>query len=395
MILPYVPWPLKRGTFQRVYHLAEQVGKGCEVDLFCLSSEDEDEAHRGRFESFCRRVEFAPFRHAPWPGFLTDRLWNPVPVTVRHWWSGEVLERLKAFVGEACYDFIWICDLVMLPYVRAVFGAHPGVVMDRSRVDWLFQTEELATLRLGPWDRVKRRENLTKIARMERAAWSELALMVVCGLDDREFLNRRGAPDDLVFVLPNGANTDYFDALRWPAQPTPQPSALFCGALDYTPNTDGLEWYFGEIHERILEAVPDFRLILVGKSPTARIREFAQRPGVEFEGEVPDVRPFYQKAWLQVVPLRIGGGTRLKIAEGLAMGNPVVSTTLGAQGLELQGGRDIELADEPGAFAGAVVRMLRDGGLRTRSGESGRRAILSQYTWDALGNKLMERLERL
>jgi glycosyltransferase involved in cell wall biosynthesis len=395
IILPYVPWPLRRGTYQRVYHLAEQVASRYRTDLFCLSSEHEDSEHTGRFEHFCREVKFEPFQHPEWAPFFTDRLWNPIPVTVRHWWSDSVRDSLKAFTQGKTYDIVWFCDLVLWPYIAELFPGHPARVMDRSRVDWLFQTEVMQTLKLSLFEKLKAKENLAKIAKLERKVWDELALTIVCGPDDKTFLVERDGPDDRIFVLANGANVGFFDSNTWPPEPTGYPSALFCGALDYTPNTDGLTWYFESIHDLILAKCPDYKVILVGKSPTPEIQAFAKRPGVEFAGEVPDVRPYYQKAWLQIVPLRIGGGTRLKIAEGLAMANPVVSTTLGAQGLDLVADEDILLGDTPEEFAGAVLNYLGDAGLRTQHGSHGCATIRTHYTWDALGEKLGERLAAL
>lgn len=395
MILPYVPWPLRRGTYQRVYHLAEQVAARFKVDLFCLSSEPEDVESLDRFQGFCSRVRFEPFQHPPWAPFWTDRLLNPVPVTVRHWWSEDVLRSLKDFASGRNYDFIWFCDLVLWPYVEDLFPDHPVKVMDRSRVDWLFQTEELGTLELSGLERFKRKENLSKIVRLERRMWIELSQMIVCGPDDKTFLLDKGAPGEGIFVLANGANTGFFDADTWPPLPTAHPSALFCGALDYTPNVDGLTWYFEAIHDLILARCPDYKVILVGKNPTPQIRAFAERPGVEFAGEVPDVRPYYQKAWMQIVPLRIGGGTRLKIAEGLAMANPVVSTTLGAQGLDLFHERELLLGDSPQDFADCVLRYVNDAALRETHGRRGCATIRNLYTWEALGGLLADRLDQL
>lgn len=395
LFLPYVPWPLMRGTYQRVYHLAEQLGRHFEVDLFCLSSEPGDKEHVDRFRSFCARVHFEPFQHPPWPPFLTERIWNPLPVTVRHWWSDRVLENLRSFTAGRSYHIVDFCDLVLWPYVKQVFPDHPLRVMDRSRVDWLYQTELLGTLKQGPVAKTMARENLMKIARMEREVRAELALTIVCGPDDETFLSAKLGPSERVFVLANGANVGFFNADEWPPEPTPHPSALFCGALDYTPNTDGLAWYFSEIHPRVIERMPEFKILLVGKNPTEQVRSFATLPGVDFAGEVPDVRPFYQKSWLQVVPLRIGGGTRLKIAEGLAMANPVVSTTLGAQGLELHHDQHLLLADSPADFASAMIRYLGDESLRRSHGAAGRSKILETYTWSALGDQLVRRLESL
>ena len=395
IFLPYVPYPLMRGTYQRVYHLAEELAARFETDLFCLSSEPDDASHLARFEGFCRRVRFEPFQHGPWAPFLTDRIWHPLPVTVRHWWSERVLAAFRAFTAGQDYAVVNFCDLVLWPYVKAVFPDHPARVMDRSRVDWLYQTEVLQTVRQSWFSQLKARENLVKIARLEREVRRELALTVVCGPDDETFLAGQLGPSERVFVLPNGANTDFFDADDWPAQPTSHPSALFCGALDYRPNTDGLEWYFSGIHQRVLARRPDFRVTLVGKNPTSGVSAYASLPGVDFAGEVPDVRPFYQQAWLQIVPLRIGGGTRLKIAEGLAMANPVVSTTLGAQGLELDHDHHLLLADTQDDFAAAIARYLDDADLRQRQAAAGRARILERYTWGALGQRLAARFHPL
>ena len=395
IFLPYVPYPLMRGTYQRVYHLAEALGGHFDVDLFCLSSEPEDASHLERFQGFCRRVHFEPFQHPPWAPFLTDRLWHPLPVTVRHWWSEPVLAALRDFTAGQDYAVVDFCDLVLWPYVKAVFPHHRVRVMDRSRVDWLYQTELLRTLQQGWFSKLKGRENLHKIASMEREVRRELALTVVCGPDDATFLEEQLGPSERVLVLPNGANVGFFNADEWPCEPTPGPTALFCGALDYTPNTDGLAWYFAAIHPLVMERCPEFKVILVGKNPGPEMRAYAALAGVEFVGEVPDVRPFYQKAWLQIVPLRIGGGTRLKIAEGLAMANPVVSTRLGAQGLELHHDEHLLLADTPDTFANSILRYVNDPALRRHHAQTGRARILECYTWQALGNQLAGHLASL
>ncbi|MFT3990848.1 MAG: glycosyltransferase family 4 protein [Luteolibacter sp.] len=326
---------------------------------------------------------------------MTDRIWHPLPVSVRHWWSPQVLESLRKFTAGQEYEIIDFCDLVLWPYIKELFPDHPVRVMDRSRVDWLYQTEVLQTLKQGPFAKLMAAENLYKITKLEREVRKELALTVVCGLDDRTFLESKMGPTDQVFVLPNGANVGFFNADEWQPKPTPYPSALFCGALDYTPNTDGLTWYFENIHPLVIKRRPDFKIILVGKNPTPQMRAFAELESVDFVGEVPDVRPYYQKAWMQMVPLRIGGGTRLKIAEGLAMANPVVSTTLGAQGLELNHDEHLLLADTPQDFADAMLRYTENPDLRQHQGAAGRAQILDQYTWGALGERLARRLDSL
>jgi glycosyltransferase involved in cell wall biosynthesis len=160
--------------------------------------------------------------------------------------------------------------------------------------------------------------------------------------------------------------------------------------MDYSPNVDALRWYFGEIHARLAQAVPGLKVLIVGKAPVAEVQAHGKLPGVTVTGGVPDVRPYYRRAWLQIVPLRIGGGTRLKIPECMAMGTPVVSTTIGAQGLDLVHDGDILLADTPADFARETARALTDAGLRARVEAAGLRTVNERLGWPRLGKKLSD-----
>jgi polysaccharide biosynthesis protein PslH len=392
MLMPYVAYPVDRGAYQRVYHLFVELSHAFKIDLVCLREEADRDRDMAALAKFTARQREIPFCHPPWPTLFPDRLMHPMPTTVRHWQAPTVLPQIQEFIGGRHYDYIYFFDLVMWPYVEALFPHHPNCIMDRSRVDWLFQSEELRTLRLRPVERLLRRENLLKIGRMERQVYRGLRDMIVCGWDDKTFLRQRLGEDDKVFVLANGYNPELFDTATWPRQPSAQPTILFCGALDYSPNVDGIEWFLRCIWPQILAKVPTARWRIVGKSPGARAREWAAAPGVELVGEVPDVRPYYQSCWLQVVPLRIGGGTRLKIVESLAMQCPVVSTTLGAQGLALQDGYDITLADSEEAIAQAVISLCRAPASLTTLGAQGEATVRAHYRWDQLGALLIQHL---
>jgi glycosyltransferase involved in cell wall biosynthesis len=153
---------------------------------------------------------------------------------------------------------------------------------------------------------------------------------------------------------------------------------------------DALRWFFAEMHEPLRRRIPDLRVLIVGKSPAAEVQAYAQRPGVTVTGSVPDVRPYYRSAWLQIVPLRIGGGTRLKIPESMAMGTSVVSTTIGAQGLGLRHEHDLLLADTPEAFVRETARALMDPALRSHLEREGMRTVHARLSWPSLGQKLSD-----
>ena len=391
--MPYIPYPVDRGTYQRVYHLFLELTQCFEVDLVCLQ---EDAARTMEpFEAHTRRCLAIPFQHPDWPKLFPDRLLNPLPTTVAHWQAEGVEATLAEFIEGQDYERVLFVDLVLWPYVQRLFPHHPQRIMDRSRVDWLFQTEEYAILNCGWKERFLRKENLMKLARLEREAYAGVSGMVVCGEDDRVFLADKLGEAEKVFVLPNGYSEAYFDADFWPRQPSHTGSILFCGALDYSPNVDAIDWFADEIWPQIRQAMPEVIWQIVGKSPDHRSARWGALDGVELIGEVPDVRPYYQSAWLQVVPLRIGGGTRLKIVESLAMCCPVVSTRLGAQGLGLKDGEDLLLADQAAAFAARVLELLTDSARCGALQQTGLRSVCEQYKWSQLGLKLNEYIGHL
>ncbi|WPJ96829.1 glycosyltransferase [Coraliomargarita algicola] len=393
LFMPYIPFPVDRGTYQRVYHLFVELSKSFEIDFACLQEDPTRDMEP--FAAYTQRRLAIPFKNAPWPKLFPERLMNPLPTTVAHWQVDGVFETLQDFVAGQEYARIIFIDLVLWPYIKGLFPHHSQIVMDRSRVDWLFQTEELNTLPLGLRDRLLRKENLSKIARLEREAYAAIAGMIVCGWDDRDFLQTKLGESEKIFVLANGYNEVFFDASTHPRQLTEAPSFLFCGALDYSPNVDAINWFAQDIWPLIHAEMPDAIWRIIGKSPDARSEAWGRLEGVELVGEVPDVRPYYQSSWAQVVPLRIGGGTRLKIVESLGMCCPVVSTTLGAQGLDIPPEEAILLADEPRAFADALMRVLRETALRQRLEQNGLKVVKENYRWEQLGRKLTNYLKTL
>jgi glycosyltransferase involved in cell wall biosynthesis len=165
--------------------------------------------------------------------------------------------------------------------------------------------------------------------------------------------------------------------------------------MDWYPNEDAVAFFADEVLPRIQETVPDVAFSIVGGNPSARVQKLAERERVVVTGRVPEIKPYFAEATVFVVPLRIGSGTRLKILEALAMGKAIVSTTVGAEGLDLRDGEEILIADEPTAFADAVIRLLTDSELRRRVGETGRIRVEQDYDWRSIGKKLYTLYESL
>ena len=151
--------------------------------------------------------------------------------------------------------------------------------------------------------------------------------------------------------------------------------------MDYPPNEDAVVWFANEILPSLRAGQPEMGFTIVGRSPTPAVKALARRPGIRVTGEVEDIRPYLAEAVALVVPLRSGGGTRLKILQAMAMGRPVVSTTLGAEGLEIADGDNIIVADSPERFAESIVRLAIAPDTAARIGLAGRRLALAKYDW--------------
>jgi glycosyltransferase involved in cell wall biosynthesis len=385
---PYLPYPLNRGAYQRAFHLLKSLASEFEVDLLALSDGGEGLEHRGVFESFCHEVRIVSFSHPAWQKLVPHRLLNPRPSTIHHWRVPQVAAALNSALENKNYDAVHVLDLVLAQYLLDGRVDIP-MVLDRTRVDLQYQLMEQKSLKLPLRSRLLNLENQAKLWRFEKAVARRCALQVVCGPDDKNFVRKHISRSVPIEVIANGIDLEYFNPACSTETRALEPTLLFCGAMDYNPNIDALRWYFSEMHELLAKQVPGLKVLLAGKNPGAEIRAYASQPGVVVTGEVPDVRPFYKSAWAQMVPLRIGGGTRLKIVESLGMGTPVVSTRIGAQGLDLVHDRDVLYADTAAEFVRQSARALQDEGLRASLEANGIQSVRTRLSWGKLGEDLL------
>jgi glycosyltransferase involved in cell wall biosynthesis len=188
-------------------------------------------------------------------------------------------------------------------------------------------------------------------------------------------------------------DTGYFAPA--PARPPRRAHLVFTGSMDWLPNEDGMLYFVRDILPLIRNAEPDTTLSIIGRAPTPAVKRLAAEAGVDVTGRVDDVRPHVAAGSVYIVPLRVGGGTRLKIFEAMSMAKAVVSTTIGAEGLPVTSGRNIMIADAPADFADAVVQLIRNGDTRRRIEQEARRLVVDHYDWSAVASEFEDALERL
>jgi glycosyltransferase involved in cell wall biosynthesis len=286
---------------------------------------------------------------------------------------------LDAMCERSSFDVIQIEHCFMAHYR---FPPTASLVLDEHNVEYEIRSRTLAVVRPGPrklYDSL----NHLKLRAEEQRSWRDVDACAVTSAHDEATI-RSAFPAARTAVVPNAVDTEYFSPI---ATPTERGTILFFGTLSYYPNLDGLLFFLRDVMPAVRRLHPSARLKIVGMGPPDALRRFAA-PDVTFTGWVEDLRPHLAGASAIIAPLRIGGGTRLKILEAMAMALPVVSTTLGAEGLAVRHGRELLLADTAERFAAEVVRVLRDDDLGAALGGAARRLVEASYDWRASARAL-------
>lgn len=219
-----------------------------------------------------------------------------------------------------------------------------------------------------------------KMEAWERSVCRQAANVIAVSETDAEMMQSRFGLSKIASV-PTGVDVDYFRPVE---QQSPRFDLVFVGSMDWMPNVDGMQWFLQSILPHIRQSLPDCRVCIVGRNPPAALSEAARQQSAHVTGTVPDVRPFLWQSLASIVPLRVGGGTRLKIFEAMAAGIPVVSTKIGAEGLPAKDGKEILIRDSPEAFADACVQLVKDSAQRQKLSERAFTLVSETFSWESV-----------
>ena len=230
------------------------------------------------------------------------------------------------------------------------------------------------------------------LERMERQYVSRAEHVLAVSENDRDFFLRYTGKGRMT-VIPTGVDIDYFSPSAGEEEAK---SIVFTGSMDWVANEDGIVFFIENVLPLVRQKFPRVKLFVVGRRPTMRLKRMAaSEQNVEVTGTVDDIRPYLARGSVYVVPLRVGGGTRIKIFEAMAAGKAVVSTTIGAEGLPVSHGENVLLADEPESLAKYVVELLGDRARREKIGNSARKLVTESYSWRAVGKALSNVMEKV
>jgi glycosyltransferase involved in cell wall biosynthesis len=407
-LTPQLPYPPEQGTSIRNLNIIK--GLATRHDVHLLSFGSRQELAGSPLLEFCSHIETAPpptrstYRRA-W-----ETLFSPYPDMARRLDSPALAGKLRAMVRSEKYDVLQIEGIEMVgPWLQdrgfagkgtqsAEGGKNAGhlpitTVFDDHNAEYILQRTAYLSDR--------RRLNRLHAALYSYVQWHKLEVFerraclraghvaAVSHEDARSLsmLDARIAP----IVIPNGVDlSHYLPSQEVCSKPLSGLSVAFTGKMDFRPNVDAAIWFADEILPLLRRELPLAHVSFVGQHPNNQVRALASHPGVEVTGWVADTRPYIADAAVYAVPLRMGGGTRLKVLEAMAMGKAIVSTTLGAEGINCKPGQELEIADRPEEFARAIVTLMRDSARRKELGESARRLVEAQYDWSAIIPKFEE-----
>jgi glycosyltransferase involved in cell wall biosynthesis len=375
------PWPLTSGARQRVFHLARAIAERHDVRMIVHDAAPSgDVVDAFRQASGCSHVEFVS-RVVPSPakaGFFRRRLrsirsrLSPVPGFVQGNWTPALVDALRELTAHHPVDLAFATQSWMAEHARA--AGIDTVIVD---VDDLLSIMSRQLVSASRWrlrtpidylDAVKDR-------RYERSLPSRFAHVVVAKSEDRSFFRPRDR--DRTSVVENGTSM----AVESIAEPAVADTLIFVGTLGYEPNIDAVRWFAAEVLPLIWAERPDVRLIVAGFGSGEAVRDVLRDPRCSLHESPPDLGPLYARAAVVVAPVRIGGGTRIKILEALARGRATVSTRFAAEGLGLRDGEDLEFADTPASMAARCLVLLSDRDRRLRLAATGRAHVARRFDW--------------
>jgi sugar transferase (PEP-CTERM/EpsH1 system associated) len=382
--------PLDKGGRLRTWHLMRHLARRHQITYLSFAETATDSGNLAGMCEVAERVVTIARRERPKGSvrFYFDvaaHLAGPLPYAVGTYRSPAFRAKIEDLLGQHAFHLV-VCDF-LAPAVNLPPALPCPSVLFTHNVEAEIWRRHAETHRdritFGLYDTQHRRMLACEASALQRFD----GILTVSDADRNTFT--RLYPDARVkpmWVIPTGVDTEYF-APDPAATATSEPRLVFTGSMDWLPNEDAMRFFCHDVLPLIRAEEPRARLSIVGRAPTAAVRALADEH-IEVTGTVADVRPFMRKAAIHVVPLRIGGGTRLKIFEAMAMGQAVVSTTIGAEGLPLTDGEHALIADGPRAFADAVVSLLRDARRRHALSAAARQLVVDHYDWSAAADIL-------
>jgi glycosyltransferase involved in cell wall biosynthesis len=388
MLTGALPYPLTTGAKIRTFNLLKRLADEFDIDLLTVITDESEKEYIAYIEAIgvsCHYLilpgQSGLFKKAT-DAFLSWILSEPY--LTRHYRSKPYRKRLDKLLAATNYDVIHCDAISMTPNFQGLDKRRLILTQHNiEQVIWAGYVKRAG----NPLMHVYYRNQHRKIERLESRLNDTYGHVVTVSANDKQILSQF-YPDDRITVVENGVDPATYENDR----PLGERSGIvFTGSLDWMPNIDGLTWFACDIYPLLRTTVPGLQIKVVGRRPSFRLMDIlSTRTAVTVHADVPEIQPFLHEARVMIVPLHIGGGSRLKILEAMASRLPVVATAKGAEGLDVEHGKNILIANEPEKFAGALIDVLNDDSLHQRLAEAGLELINARYSWENVARPLAD-----
>jgi polysaccharide biosynthesis protein PslH len=379
--------PVDKGGRIRTYQMLRQLRREHRITYLALDDGAGGAQAVERASEYCHDLVVVPFatRAKRTTGFYWELLQNlasPLPYAVAKYRSPALTRELRRLVAGGDVDVI-VCDF-LFPSLNVPSSLGPPTVLFQHNVEAAIW-ERHAQVASHPVKRLYMREQWRRMRAFEGRECRRFDKVVAVSQEDCGVLERAYGLR-AVEEVPTGVDTDFFRPGNTVTRSSNE--IVFTGSMDWLPNEDAVAWFADAILPRIRAEVPDARFTIVGRTPSQPVLDLARaHRDITVTGSVPDVRPYMERAAAFVIPMRVAGGTRLKVYEAMGMEIPIVSTTIGIEGLPVRHDVELLVADEPEAFAAAVVRLLREPPLGTRLATNAARRVRAEFGWREVASR--------
>ncbi|MFH2085382.1 MAG: glycosyltransferase [bacterium] len=382
MLTPYLPYPLVSGGQIRTYNLLKHLSLHHDITLFSLIKDESERSHLSELKKYCTKIEL--FKRTKNPFVLRNILlagFSSYPFVVTRNLPLDMKNAVQAELQWDKYDLIHAETFYMMPNIPET---RIPIILAEQTIEYLGYQDYMnkANFLLRPILAI----DIRKIKYWERYFWQKADKLITMSAEDQQFIEAEVGTKLNISVVANGVDLDFFSKVK--KHLPPDPTVLFVGTFKWLPNIEAVDEIVSKIWPLILQKLPRAKLKIVGFSPTDKIKAYASDPTIEVLGGIDDIRDAFATAHVLLAPIRSGKGTRYKVLEAMITGTPVVATTLAAEGLDLQNGENVLIADTSKGLAEATIKLLKNPPLQSMLGAAGQKLVRKGYSWDIIAKHL-------
>jgi len=382
MLTPYLPYPLLSGGQIRTYNLLKNLGAKHEITLFAYIRKDSERKHVEELKKYCKKVRVFKRRPAWDIKNIIRAATSSYPFLVSIYLSSNFQEAIAQELKTTNYNLIHAETFYMMPNIPKT---NVPIILAEQTIEYdayINFTKKTKLLPIKPFLYL----DVYKIKKWETHFWKAATRLITMSKDDKQAIQNQLGKNVAVDVVANGVDTQFFNKMKkdLPKNPT----VLFVGTFKWLPNIDAVEFLVETIWPKVLTRLPQAKLLIVGFSPSEKIKNYGKQPSITVKGDLKDIRDAYAHAHALLAPIRSGKGTRYKILESMATSTPIIATHLAVEGIGIRNGVHALVADSPDELAQLTSKVLADANLRQRLAVNSKKLVENKFNWHTISQEL-------